>query len=206
MTKNSKDPQHLEDTLSTTEVARYCRVSVVHVNRWIKDGKIKCYRYPGGRYKISRENFREFLERSGVPVIEEFFSPKPPLKVLIGEDDTDFARGVRLLIEDRYPRAEIEAASDGYEVLLSMGVFRPDLLVLDLRLPRIDGLEVCQHIRQNEIWSGVGILAMTGHAGAFVRERVLYCGANEYLLKPFESTEFYHSLDRMVAAGVLRNG
>jgi len=206
MTKNSEDRQHLEDTLSTTEVARYCRVSVVHVNRWIKDGKIKCYRYPGGRYKISRENFREFLELSGVPVIEEFFSPRPRLKVLIGEDDSDFARGVRLLIEDRYPKAVIEVASDGYEVLLSMGVLRPDLLILDLRLPRIDVLEVCQRIRQNEIWAGVGILAMTGHSGAFNRARVLACGANEYLLKPFESSEFYRCLDCMVVAGALRNG
>ena len=206
MTSDHRNAPRLKETLSTTEVAHYCRVSVVHVNRWIKDGKLKSYRYPGGRNKISKKHFREFLENNGIPVIEEFFDDGCRFKVLIGEDDPDFTRGVRMLIESRYPEADIEAAADGYEVLLRMGEYKPDLLILDLKMPRIDGLEVCERLKQLNSSYDCKILAMTGHTQAFSRKKVLSRGADEYLIKPFDSDEFYRIVDRLVGSRKTRSG
>src|SRR3990172_13006971 len=88
-----------ESTLSTSDIARYCRTSVVNVNRWIKIGKLKSYRYPAGRHKITRETFRKFLKENNIPIVESFLKEKKLVKVLIGEDDLDFAKGLRESLE-----------------------------------------------------------------------------------------------------------
>jgi len=201
--KNDKDPI-FGSTLSTKDIARYCGVSVVHVSRWIKDGKLKCYRYPGGRYKISKESFREFLKNNDIPIVESFFEDfedKETKKILIGEDEYDFAIGLRETLRNEYPDYEIEVAKDGYEVLIKMGEFRPDLLILDIRIPKIDGLEVCRRLKEDE--SGLAntkIIAITGHSKSYRREDVLNSGANEYLLKPFKITELLIYIEKFIGA------
>ena len=191
----------LEPTFSSTEVARYCRVSGVQVHRWIKDGKLKCYRYPGGRYKISKANFREFLVSNDIPVIEEFFAAGTDIKarILIGEDDLDFAKILRQNLQENYPDFEVEAVNDGYEVLMKLGEFRPDLLILDIKMPKINGLEVCQRMKSNDYYGSIKILAITGNAKTYPRELVLESGADEYLIKPFTSDDLFCQVDKIVA-------
>jgi len=188
----------LEPALSTTSVARYCRVSGVQVNRWIKDGKLKGYRYPGGRYKVSKKNFRDFLEQNNIPVIEKFFEENRQVKIMIGEDDVDFAKSILQVLEDEFPDYEVRAASDGYEVLLCMGSFIPDILLLDMKMPKINGLEVCQRVKSTDELHAVKIVAMTGNSATFTREVVLQNGADEYLVKPFERTELLGVIGKLI--------
>ncbi len=188
----------LEPALSTTSVARYCRVSGVQVNRWIKDGKLKGYRYPGGRYKVSKKNFRDFLEQNNIPVIEKFFEENRQVKIMIGEDDVDFAKSILQVLEDEFPDYEVRAASDGYEVLLCMGSFIPDILLLDMKMPKINGLEVCQRVKSTDELHEVKIVAMTGNSATFTREVVLQNGADEYLVKPFERTELLGVIGKLI--------
>jgi excisionase family DNA binding protein len=188
----------LEPALSTTTVAKYCRVSGVQVNRWIKDGKLKGYRYPGGRYKVSKQNFRDFLEQNNIPVIEKFFDEQSPVRILIGEDDADFAQSILQALEDAYPDYEIKAASDGYEVLLIMGSFVPDILILDMKMPKINGLEVCQRVKSTDLLEGVKIVAMTGNSTTYTRELVLNNGADEYLIKPFDRDVLFRLIAKLL--------
>ena len=60
--------------LTTSDVASYCGVSSVTVTRWIRGGKLKAYTTPGGHYRIRKQDFREFLEASGLPVDERYFA------------------------------------------------------------------------------------------------------------------------------------
>ena len=60
--------------LTTSEIAKYCGVTSVTVSRWIRENKLKAYTTPGGHYRIRIRDFREFLEASGLPVDEKFFS------------------------------------------------------------------------------------------------------------------------------------
>ncbi|MCE5270024.1 response regulator [bacterium] len=189
----------LEPALSTTTVAKYCRVSGVQVNRWIKDGKLKGYRYPGGRYKVSKKNFREFLELNNIPVIEKFFEENTPVKIMIGEDDVDFAQSIVQALEDEFPDYEVRAANDGYEVLLCMGSYIPDILLLDMKMPKINGLEVCQRVKSTDSLEGVKIVAMTGNSVTYTREVVLQNGADDYLIKPFERAELFRVIGKLLS-------
>ncbi len=81
----------------------------------------------------------------------------------------------------------IETAADGEEAVSQTEVFRPDLVVLDLNLPKIDGLEVCRQVRT---WSAVPILVLSVREDESDKVAALDLGADDYLTKPFGIDEF----------------
>jgi len=173
--------------LNTGDVARYCGVSVMQINRWIKNGTLKAFRNPGGRYRVSKKEFREFLKKHDMPVIEEFFREGRHKKILLADDDDSVVEVIRDILQDNFEDIDLKTACNGYEALITAGSFKPDLLILDMRMPKIDGLEVCRRLRDNDALSGdMKILAMTAHSDAYNRETVLGAGANEYLIKPVD--------------------
>jgi len=105
-------------------------------------------------------------------------------RVLVVEDDIDIA-GVlrRSLDKEGY---EVRVADDGEVALEESGVFEPDAVVLDLGLPRLDGVEVCRRLRED---GDVPILILTARDAVDSRVEGLDSGADDYLVKPFEREE-----------------
>jgi two-component system response regulator MprA len=105
-------------------------------------------------------------------------------RVLVVEDDTDIA-GVlrRSLDKEGY---EVRVAGDGVTALDEAGDFEPDAVVLDLGLPRLDGVEVCRRLRGD---GDVPILILTARDALEARVEGLDSGADDYLVKPFEREE-----------------
>jgi two-component system, OmpR family, response regulator MprA len=105
-------------------------------------------------------------------------------RVLVVEDDTDIA-GVlrRSLDKEGY---DVRVAPDGEAAIDEAGVFEPDAVVLDLGLPRLDGVEVCRRLRDD---GDVPILILTARDALEARVEGLGSGADDYLVKPFERDE-----------------
>jgi two-component system, OmpR family, response regulator MprA len=105
-------------------------------------------------------------------------------RVLVVEDDADIA-GVlrRSLDKEGY---EVRVAGDGESALDEAGVFSPDAVVLDLGLPKLDGVEVCRRLRTE---GDVPILILTARDALDARVKGLDSGADDYLVKPFEREE-----------------
>ena len=100
------------------------------------------------------------------------------------EDDVDIADVVRrALAKDGY---EVRLAADGEAALEESSVFEPDAVVLDLGLPRLDGVEVCRRLREG---GDVPILMLTARDSLDSRVEGLDSGADDYLVKPFERAE-----------------
>ena len=172
-----------EKLLSTGDIARYCQTGITQVNRWVKRGDLEAFRNPGGHYRVSIEKFKEFLEKHEMPIVEEFFQYPKKKKILIADDDATIVDIFSHFLKTLYEDAVIEVAYDGYEALLKTGNLLPDLLILDIRMPKIDGLEVCRRIREtNTIKPSPKILAMTAHSEAYDRDTVLASGADDYLI------------------------
>ncbi len=100
------------------------------------------------------------------------------------EDDVEIADVVRRAL--RQAGHEVRTAADGVQALHEAGDFLPDLVVLDLGLPRLDGVEVCRRLRET---SDVPILMLTARSGTDDRVEGLDSGADDYLVKPFELEE-----------------
>jgi two-component system response regulator MprA len=111
-----------------------------------------------------------------------YMSGRP--RVLVVEDDTDIA-GVlrRSLDKEGY---DVRVAGDGESALNEAGVFEPDAVVLDLGLPKLDGVEVCRRLRTE---GDVPILILTARDALDARVAGLDSGADDYLVKPFEREE-----------------
>ncbi len=105
-------------------------------------------------------------------------------RVLVVEDDTDIADVLRRSL--RNEGYEVRTSADGVEALDVAAGFIPDLVVLDLGLPRLDGVEVCKQLRAD---GDVPILMLTARAETEDRVAGLDSGADDYLVKPFERQE-----------------
>jgi two-component system, OmpR family, response regulator MprA len=106
-------------------------------------------------------------------------------RVLVVEDDEEITDVLRRSL--RHEGYEVRTALDGVEALDAAAEFYPDLVVLDLGLPRLDGLEVCRQLRAD---GDVPILILTARTETDDRVTGLDSGADDYLVKPFERQEF----------------
>src|SRR5213078_4704005 len=105
-------------------------------------------------------------------------------RVLVVEDDAEIAGALRRSL--RIEGYDVRVAEDGEEALTESGLFEPDLVVLDLGLPRLDGIEVAERLREK---GDVPILMLTARDGVGARVRGLDSGADDYLVKPFDREE-----------------
>ena len=110
-----------------------------------------------------------------------------PARILIVEDDQDIAQLVARYLDKAGYTTEILAS--GREALRTIGARVPDLLVLDLMLPHVDGLEICRAVRTNEKTAAVPIIMLTARAEESDRIVGLELGADDYLSKPFSPNE-----------------
>jgi CheY-like chemotaxis protein len=102
-------------------------------------------------------------------------------KIAVVEDNPDNRMLVNALLEDRYEIVEYESGVDAIEGLPSDP---PDLVLLDISLPQMDGTEVLGWIRRQEQFEGLPVIALTAHAMAGDREKYLAAGFDDYVTKP----------------------
>jgi excisionase family DNA binding protein len=187
--KQTKPDPH--KILTTGYVAAACQVSLVAVKKWIRQGKLKAIRTPGGHYRITAAEMERFRAEYQFPG-----SLTPRVRVLVVDDEPEILSLVRDTL-DGEAGWELDTASDGYEGLLKVGTFRPDVLVLDLRMPRLDGFEVCRRVKSNPATRSTRIIAITGHTGREMAERALRSGADACLTKPFRTNDLHDELTRL---------
>lgn len=102
-------------------------------------------------------------------------------RIAVVEDNPDNRLLVQALLEDLYDITEYETGQDALDGLLEDG---PDLVLLDISLPEMDGTEVLAWIRQQDSLRSVPVIALTAHAMAGDREKYLSAGFDDYLTKP----------------------
>jgi two-component system cell cycle response regulator DivK len=102
-------------------------------------------------------------------------------KIAVVEDNPDNRMLVEALLEDRYEISEYET---GVEAVEGLGGNIPDLVLLDISLPEMDGTEVLAWIRQQDELKHLPVIALTAHAMAGDRDKYLAAGFNDYVTKP----------------------
>ncbi len=198
MATKAKSPSGTSKLLTTGEVARYCDVSTNAVKKWIRNGRLKAFRTPGGHFRVESEDFREFLIRHHMPVYPEFFE-NAPRRILLVDDDPQIREMLAEVLKSMSMELEVEQAEDGYEALLKAGHSKPHLLVLDLRMPRMDGFEACRRVRSNPTTSNTKILAISGFLDEAARQEILRCGASDYMKKPLDIEEFRNKVAELLS-------
>jgi DNA-binding response OmpR family regulator len=119
-------------------------------------------------------------------------------RILIVDDEPNLVLALEFLMKKE--GYEIRAAADGEKAVKAAEEYRPDLILLDVMMPRMDGYEVCQHIRANPELRDVAIVMLTAKGREVEREKGLALGADLYITKPFSTREVVRKVKEILAA------
>jgi DNA-binding response OmpR family regulator len=120
-------------------------------------------------------------------------------KVLIVDDEPNIVISVEFLM--RREGFEVLVARDGEEGLARVQADRPDLVVLDVMMPKLDGFEVCKAVRADPTLAGVRILMLTAKGRAAEISKGLSLGADAYIPKPFATRELVAKVKELLGTG-----
>jgi excisionase family DNA binding protein len=173
----------MKTVFTTGEAAKICNVSQQTIIRCFDSGQLKGFRVPGSRFRrIPRDVLYKFMKDNGIPT-DALESGKR--KALIVDDDLDLVD----LITDGMKadgRFDVRTANNGFDAGMLVREYRPDVIVLDVMLPDINGKEVCQRVRGDGTLDAVKIICISGMVEADKIEELYAAGADDFVQKPFE--------------------
>jgi excisionase family DNA binding protein len=168
---------------TTGEAAKICKVSQQTIIRCFDSGQLKGFRVPGSRFRrIPRDVLFKFMKENGIPT-DALESGKR--KALIVDDDLELVELLRDVLEND-GRFEVRVANNGFDAGMMVKEYHPDVIVLDVMLPDINGKEVCQRVRSDSALDDVKIICISGMVEQDKIADLKKSGANDFLQKPFE--------------------
>ncbi|MDO4575044.1 MAG: response regulator [Planctomycetia bacterium] len=173
----------MKTVFTTGEAAKICKVSQQTIIRCFDTGQLKGFRVPGSRFRrIPREQLFVFMRENGIPT-DSLESGKR--KILLVDDDLDIVSLIQDVLE-RDGRFEVRPVNNGFDAGMMVKEYHPDLIVLDVMLPDINGKEVCQRVRSDKTMDDVRIICISGMVEENRIADLLASGANDFLRKPFD--------------------
>jgi excisionase family DNA binding protein len=183
---------HRKTYLTPNEVAELLMVNPVTVRQWAARGLLRAVKTPGGHRRFLLSDVEEFARSRGA---EPGLRPNGrPGRVLVVDDDPEFGLYLVELIAMRDADVQTELARDGFEAGVKTEAFRPHAIVLDIRMPGIDGFEVCKLLRTRASLDHVRIVAVTAHHTPEIAARMLAAGADACLSKPVDPESLLREL------------
>jgi excisionase family DNA binding protein len=190
-----------KDVFTTHEVARILSVDMSTVIDWIDRAKLAGYRTLGGHRRVKREDLLAFVKANRMPAFGLADQPGPV--VLIVEDDPDARKAMSSLIRLRRPDAVVHEAGDGFIAGKRVQELRPEVVVLDLFLPGVDGFTVCEHLRADPDLAGTRVIAVSGRDTPDNRRKILKAGADVFIPKPLGLAGLGEAVDRLLPPAAL---
>ncbi len=173
----------MKTVFTTGEAAKICKVSQQTIIRCFDSGQLKGFRVPGSRFRrIPRAELYSIMRDNGIPT-DALESGKR--KILVVDDDQELVDLiVDVLVKDG--RFEVRSVNNGFDAGMMVKEYHPDLIVLDVMLPDINGREVCQRVRSDKTMDDVKIICISGMIENDKIEDLKAAGANDFMHKPFE--------------------
>jgi signal transduction histidine kinase len=127
----------------------------------------------------------------------EFFTSNGPPRVLVADDEPDMLRYLKSQLGHNF---QVIEAGDGQQAIDKASQFLPDVILCDMMMPEKDGLEVCRDLRRRTSTEAIPILMLTARADEETKLAVLSAGANDFVTKPFSTTELSLRLKNLADA------
>ncbi|MCL4800285.1 MAG: excisionase family DNA-binding protein [Burkholderiales bacterium] len=143
---------------TTREAAERLGVSVRTVQHWAERGVLEVWKTAGGHRRIGLRSLERFI--AGEAAARPGAAPVAAFKVVVADADAALLRLYQLRLRAWDPQIEVHAARDGPEALLAVGREQPNLLIVDLGLPGVDGLEMVRMLATHPYGAGLQIIAV----------------------------------------------
>lgn len=180
-----------KDYYTPNEVAQLFMVSPVTVRQWAQKGLLNAALTAGGHRRFLRQELVRFAQERGLTVN---WNDDGTTKLLIVEDDGQVAGFLFEFLNGRPGIDAVEVASSGFEAGRMVQHFEPNIVLLDLMMPGVDGFSVCRTLKSDPLTRSIRVLAMTGYPTAENIERIMDAGAEVCLQKPIDTARLLELL------------
>ena len=185
----------MKTVFTTGEAAKVCKVSQQTIIRCFDSGQLKGFRVPGSRFRrIPRESLYRFMKENGIPT-DALESGRRG--ILVVDDDQAVVDLITdVLASDN--RFETRVVNNGFGAGMTAKEYHPDLIILDVMLPDINGKAVCELIRADPTMQDIKIICISGMVEEDKIQELKNAGADDFLHKPLDIDELLRRICRLL--------
>lgn len=166
--------------LTPSEAAKLLMVSPITVRAWAQKGLLPSETTPGGHRRFLRESVEQFAQYITVPQRDVF-------RVLVVDDNKQVAGFLVEWLTGLDEPFIVNTAADEFEAGSKVHIFEPDIILMDLMMPKLNGFNVCRQIKAEPKTWDIRVIAMTGHQSQEEEQRILEAGAEICIPKPLDT-------------------
>jgi excisionase family DNA binding protein len=183
--------------LTVSQASKYCKVAPKTIINWIEAGHINAYKTVGGHRRIKQEDLDHFLKEHKMPIFNQS-SEEAKKKILVVDDDRIIVETIVQSLEEDEHGYEIISAADGFEAGIQVSHFKPDLIILDIMMPDINGYEVCKKIKSAPETRHIKIIVLSAYLDEENYKEMKEYGADACFSKPLPLPELKVQVARLL--------
>ncbi len=185
----------MKTVFTTGEAAKICKVSQQTIIRCFDSGQLKGFRVPGSRFRrIPRDALYRFMRENNIPT-DALESGRR--KILVVDDDPEVVELIKDVLS-KDGRFETKDVNNGFAAGMLAKEYHPDLIILDVMLPDINGQAVCELIRNDSTMEDIKIICISGMVEEDKIADLYKSGANDFLHKPLDIDELIRRICRLL--------
>jgi len=186
------------NSLTTSQTAELLGVAPHTVQKWVDAGVLRAWKTVGGHRRVAADSVEAMLrDREAM----QQATPVEKMSVMLVEDDADTAELMQAMIGELWPQAHVRLARDGFSALLDAGKLPPDVLITDINLPGLDGIEMLRSLNQHPGTRNMRVVFVTNHSPTELQRFGPLPSGVPVLRKPIQITDLRRVLggDRGIA-------
>ena len=190
--------------LTPNEAAVRLMISPVTLRHWALAGKLAFVTTPGGHRRFAEEEVERFAAEHQQTMAKAIPDDDGKKRILIVDDDIQLSEYLAELLRGLPVAVQIEVANDDFEVGQKILSFRPQVVLLDLMMPGLNGFGVCHKIKDNPATRNIRVIVMSSYITPENTQKAMQAGAEVCLAKPLDTAQLFNTilLDRSAAMGV----
>jgi excisionase family DNA binding protein len=182
--------------LKTNGAAKYLGVSRSSLTNWVKQGLLGSGTTPGGHYRFTLEELDKFAAERGLEVAGSVDVDEQPTRILLIDDDRDFRDFVGEALQT-FSGYELRDAADGVQGALLVGTWAPDLIILDMRMPNMNGLDFLKLIRSDSKTASLKVMVASAYLSDELRVEIESVGVDLLLEKPVRLGKLIAGIEKL---------
>jgi excisionase family DNA binding protein len=183
-------------TLSTAQAARLLGVSDQSVANWVDSGDLRAGKTPGGHRRVEPKDLVKFLKRLKLRVPSELLSDDTVM--LVVDDEQEVGQSIKRSLKTKHPDWKISIALDGYAAGEAVATDHPHVVLLNLHVPGMDGLEICRKLKAMRIPHRTLVVALAALPSPQDKEAAMSAGAAAYLPKPVDLDHLWQTIHKLL--------
>jgi len=170
------------------------------VKSWIRGERLEAFKTPSGHFRIPKNSFQAFIKKHGFNYDPEYFGDDPHSPdILIIDDDPNHRKLLKHLLADAYGEIIIESASNGFDGYMLVQKQKPKIILLDIMMPGISGIEFLKILNSNESLNDISIIIISGFLDQKLKTELTGLGVKYMLEKPVDQLALKKYIDKILA-------